>query len=171
VDARADSADKKNRHVSFNTSTTVNGGRGETWMNSRGLAMNGLNGGGDDGYDDGDDANRESYSPTVMPSEYVRSMDQRDKFDARKMGLSSKTFDDALTAMLNDEVKELGYSATFYDQYARSGPAPRPARRGNSFHRSVWRLSSPPFSVSMAIRELFFLKVIAFQAFDGPIIS
>ncbi|KAK7491439.1 hypothetical protein BaRGS_00017268 [Batillaria attramentaria] len=65
----------------------------------------------------------ESYMPTVMPSEYVRSMSSNDKFDARKMGLSSKTFDSALSSMLNDESKTVAYGFKFYDQYARSAKA------------------------------------------------
>ena len=66
----------------------------------------------------------ENYSPTVMPSEYVHGMDRGDKFDARKMGLSSKTFDSALSSMLNDDSKTVSYGFEFYDRYARVSKPP-----------------------------------------------
>ena len=66
----------------------------------------------------------EDYSPTVMPSEYIHGMDNKDKFDARKMGLSSKTFDSALTSMLSDDPKMVSYGFEFYDKFARASKPP-----------------------------------------------
>lgn len=71
-----------------------------------------------------------SSKPTVIPSEYVRCMANGEKFDARKMGLSSETFDTALLSMLNGGTLQVSCDAEFYDKFARSPPPrKRPGRR------------------------------------------
>ncbi|XP_060082119.1 kinesin heavy chain-like [Ylistrum balloti] len=62
---------------------------------------------------------------TVMPSEYVYGMGAGDKFDGRKMGLSSQTFDAALANMLERENQNVYYDYDDYDQYARTGGNPK----------------------------------------------
>ncbi|XP_046328231.2 kinesin heavy chain-like isoform X1 [Haliotis rufescens] len=57
---------------------------------------------------------------TYMPSEYVHGMANGDKFDARRMELSSKTFETALSSMLDKE-ETVRYSEEYYNQFARSG--------------------------------------------------
>ncbi|XP_070198832.1 kinesin heavy chain-like [Littorina saxatilis] len=94
---------------------------------------------GDCTSEDNGEGKRESYSQTVMPSEYVRGMDSRDKFDARKMGLSSKTFDSALSSMLNDDFKPVAYNSQFYDQYARE---PKPLVKKAAYRVSERRTTS-----------------------------
>ncbi|KAK3103203.1 hypothetical protein FSP39_017361 [Pinctada imbricata] len=44
---------------------------------------------------------------TMMPSEYVYGMTPKDKFDGRKMGLASTTFDMALKQMLESQDQEM----------------------------------------------------------------
>ncbi|KAL8591508.1 hypothetical protein ACOMHN_000523 [Nucella lapillus] len=87
-----------------------------------------------DGVEDFDQTS--SSSPVSMPSEYIHRMDTRDKFDARKMGLSSKTFDSALSSMLNDESKPVSYGLGFYDKFARE---PKPPKRKEVSSRSSER--------------------------------
>ncbi|XP_076451124.1 uncharacterized protein LOC143287006 [Babylonia areolata] len=95
-----------------------------------------------------------SSSPTVMPSEYVHGMNSRDKFDARKMGLSANTFDSALSSMLNDESRSVSYGFQFYDRYARESKPPArgkgtvssrsPERhRTSTSHRGVEQRTTP----------------------------
>ncbi|XP_033751791.1 LOW QUALITY PROTEIN: kinesin heavy chain-like [Pecten maximus] len=62
---------------------------------------------------------------TVMPSEYVYGMGAGDKFDGRKMGLSSQTFDAALANMLEREDQNVYYDYEQYDQYARTSGNPK----------------------------------------------
>ncbi|OWF53096.1 kinesin heavy chain-like isoform X2 [Mizuhopecten yessoensis] len=62
---------------------------------------------------------------TVMPSEYVYGMEAGDKFDGRKMGLSSQTFDAALANMLERENQNVYYDNDDYDQYARTSGQPK----------------------------------------------
>ena len=87
-------------------------------------------------------------SPTLMPSEYVRGAGGA--FDARKMGLSSKTFDSALSSMLNDEPgsepQPLAFGSQFYDRFARDAkpPAKKAASRASQRHR-------PPATVTSSL--------------------
>lgn len=60
--------------------------------------------------------------PTYMPSEYIYSMDTKNDFDGRKMGLASNTFDSALAQMLEESSKKMNYEQEEYDQYARQKP-------------------------------------------------
>ena len=83
-------------------------------------------------------AAHENYSPTVMPSEYIHGMNSKDKFDARKMGLSSKTFDSALSSMLNDDSKPVSYGFEFYDKYARASKPP--VKKGTASRGSERRM-------------------------------
>ncbi|XP_069133111.1 serine/arginine repetitive matrix protein 2-like [Argopecten irradians] len=82
---------------------------------------------------------------TVMPSEYVYGMGAGDKFDGRKMGLSSQTFDAALANMLEREDQNVYYDYDDYDQYARTGGNPktnsRKARVQSPYYTSPYPLS------------------------------
>ncbi|XP_067655828.1 kinesin heavy chain-like [Haliotis asinina] len=76
---------------------------------------------------------------TYMPSEYVYGMANGDKFDARRMELSSKTFETALSSMLDKE-ETVNYSEEYYNQFARSGKRKHgsPTRKQtHSKHRDV----------------------------------
>ena len=44
-----------------------------------------------------------NIGPVVPPSEYINSMSNEDQFDARRMGLSSRTFESALNHMLEGD--------------------------------------------------------------------
>ncbi|XP_052233464.1 kinesin-like protein KIF3A isoform X2 [Dreissena polymorpha] len=57
---------------------------------------------------------------TYMPSEYVNGISNGDQFDARKMNLSSKNFDSALSSMLGQENNKLLPDDKDYEQYART---------------------------------------------------
>lgn len=57
---------------------------------------------------------------TYMPSEYVHGISNADQFDARKMNLSSKNFDSALTSMLGQENSKLYPDSNDYEQFART---------------------------------------------------
>ena len=59
-------------------------------------------------------------SSTILPSEYINSMSNKEQFDARKMGLSSRTFESALSHMLDSTVP----SSRDYDKYARTSTSP-----------------------------------------------
>lgn len=63
---------------------------------------------------------RENDQRTYMPSEYVNGMSNKDQFDARKMNLSAKNFDSALSSMLGQENAKLIPDNTEYEQYART---------------------------------------------------
>lgn len=79
---------------------------------------------------------------TLMPSEYVYGMGAGDKFDGRKMGLSSQTFDAALASMLEREEQ----NAYDYDNYARTGGVPqtnsRKARVQSPYYTTPYPLGS-----------------------------
>ncbi|XP_041365194.1 kinesin-like protein KIF6 [Gigantopelta aegis] len=74
-------------------------------------------------------------SETLIPSQYVHAMRDEDVFDARKMALTSTTFDGALSSMLDESDRQLVYdnfSTEYYNQFARPGknksrhrPSPR----------------------------------------------
>lgn len=77
---------------------------------------------------------------TLMPSEYVYGMRSGDQFDARKMGLGSKSFDSALSSMLEKENVNYYVSDKDYDRYARtSKPSTRSTNRSKSRERSKSR--------------------------------
>ncbi|XP_053385145.1 uncharacterized protein LOC128550327 isoform X2 [Mercenaria mercenaria] len=57
---------------------------------------------------------------TYMPSEYVNGISNADQFDARKMNLSSKNFDSALTSMLGQENNRIYPDNNDYEQFART---------------------------------------------------
>ena len=58
--------------------------------------------------------------PTQMPSEYVYGMSNPEQFDARRMGLSAKNFDSALTSMLGQENASIYPKSEDYEQFART---------------------------------------------------
>ncbi|KAL4224986.1 hypothetical protein ACF0H5_015681 [Mactra antiquata] len=62
----------------------------------------------------------EPDSRTYMPSEYVNGISNNEKFDARKMNLSSKNFDSALNSMLGQENGKLYPDSNDYDEFART---------------------------------------------------
>ena len=87
-----------------------------------------------------------SSASTVLPSEYVNSMSNEDRFDARKMGLASRTFDSALSHMLDsDLVSKMAANAApdvkDYDKYARTSS--RSPTRSPTRHISPTRNISP----------------------------
>lgn len=57
---------------------------------------------------------------TYMPSEYVNGIANTDQFDARKMTLSSKNFDSALTSMLGQDNNPVCPDNNEYEQFART---------------------------------------------------
>ncbi|XP_005096040.1 kinesin heavy chain [Aplysia californica] len=93
-----------------------------------------------------------SLTSTVLPSEYVHSMSSEEKFDARKMGLSSRTFDSALSHMLDSDllskIADSTSDAEQYDKYARvssTSPYRQPQRnRFSNKSSSQARESSQP---------------------------
>lgn len=102
---------------------------------------------------------------TYMPSEYVHDIANADEFDARKMNLSSKNFDSALTSMLGQESNKIYPDTNDYEQFARTSkyrPNPylephktvqqrpkgsrgqKPGRERSKETRSAERLKSEP---------------------------
>ncbi|XP_076114042.1 uncharacterized protein LOC143082305 isoform X1 [Mytilus galloprovincialis] len=79
---------------------------------------------------------------TMLPSNYVYGMNRGDKFDARKMGLASNTFDSALASMLDKSESNVYYDHEDYNDYARNtnpsffGEVPNRKSRGTSRQRS-----------------------------------
>lgn len=63
---------------------------------------------------------KENDRRTYIPSEYVNGISKTDQFDARKMNLTSKTFDSALSSMLGPENSKMIPDNTEYEQYART---------------------------------------------------
>lgn len=57
---------------------------------------------------------------TILPSNYVYGMSRGDKFDARKMGLASNTFDSALASMLEKKDSHVYYDHDDYNEFARN---------------------------------------------------
>ncbi|XP_078333663.1 uncharacterized protein LOC111136397 isoform X5 [Crassostrea virginica] len=77
---------------------------------------------------------------TLMPSEYVYGMGSKDKFDGKKMGLSSTTFDAALASMLEKAEENVYYNHEDYDQYASTNKT-RSYDRENSLDRELYAIS------------------------------
>ncbi|GFS01803.1 kinesin-like protein KIF16B isoform X2 [Elysia marginata] len=97
-----------------------------------------------------------NLGPVVPPSEYINSMSSEDQFDARRMGLSSRTFETALSHMLDGDNKgrnnnsiatngvrnapDLPYSVDPYEGFTRSSRIQERARRHNfSLSESPYR--------------------------------
>ena len=91
----------------------------------------------------------QNLGPLVPPSEYINSMSSEDQFDARRMGLSSRTFESALCHMLDGDVKasagiqnapNLPYSVDPYEGFTRSPRSqPRAGRQNFSLSESPYR--------------------------------
>lgn len=57
---------------------------------------------------------------TMLPSNYVYGMGRGEKFDARKMGLASTSFDTALASMLEKSNDNVYYDHEDYNEFARN---------------------------------------------------
>nr|XP_034331855.1 kinesin heavy chain isoform X9 [Crassostrea gigas] len=77
---------------------------------------------------------------TLIPSEYVHGMGTKDKFDGKKMGLSSTTFDAALASMLEAAEENVYFNHEDYDQYASTNKT-RSYDRESPMDREMYAIS------------------------------
>ncbi|CAL1547858.1 unnamed protein product [Lymnaea stagnalis] len=89
----------------------------------------------------------------LSPSEYINSMSDTGKFDARKMGLSCRTFETALSHMLEwddrKNVPNLPYEIDPYEKYARVSKP-----HSSLIHHSKNRFLSPYQEKLKVMRKL-----------------
>ncbi|XP_048779617.2 uncharacterized protein LOC125683007 isoform X2 [Ostrea edulis] len=77
---------------------------------------------------------------TLIPSEYVHGMGTKDRFDGKKMGLSSTTFDAALASMLEKAEENVYFNHDDYDQFASTNKT-RSYDRESSLDRELYAIS------------------------------
>lgn len=105
-----------------------------------------------------------NLGPVVLPSEYINSMSSEDQFDARRMGLSSRTFESALNHMLEGDrvgrnnnhldksernAPDLPYTVDPYEGFTRSSRLPQKTGRYN------FSLSESPYRQPQGHRQQF----------------